>query len=87
MIHAALGMPPSWYERRTEAADVADAFHSLSADLRTMANAIDASDGNLSEAARLLNLPRKKARVMIDRLRRILEPLRHERHNPLEIQH
>ena len=89
LSRVAFGMPPSWHERRDEAADVAAVFRGLSGDLRILADALDASEGNLSEAARLLNLPRKKARVMINRLRRILEPLRDDwssyHDNPLKI--
>lgn len=83
-IREASGMPPCWHEHRAEVVDAANTFRSLSGDLRSLADALDAAGGNLSEAARLLNLPRKKARLMFDRLRKILEPLRKELSNPLE---
>ena len=83
-IREASGMPPCWHERRAEALDVADTLRTLSGDLRSLADAIDAAGGNLSEAARLLSVPRKKARLMFDCLRKILEPIRTEFSNPLE---
>jgi DNA-directed RNA polymerase specialized sigma24 family protein len=83
-IREASGMPPCWHERRAEAMDAANILRSLSGDLRSLADALDAAGGNLSEAALLLNIPRKKARLMFDRLRKILEPLRMEFSNPLE---
>jgi DNA-directed RNA polymerase specialized sigma24 family protein len=67
------GLSPSWHERREESADISDAFAKLPDDLRQLADALDASQGNLVEAARLFGLSHKKARIMRERLQRTLK--------------
>jgi DNA-directed RNA polymerase specialized sigma24 family protein len=67
------GLSPSWHERRAESADISDAFAKLPDDLRQLADALDASQGNLIEAARLFGLSHKKARIMRERLQRSLK--------------
>ena len=70
---AASGLAPSWHEHRAENADVSDALAKLPDDLRQLADALDASQGNLVEAARLFGLSHKKARIMRERLQRSLK--------------
>ena len=70
---AVCGLSPSWHERREESADISDAFTKLPDDLRQLADALDASQGNLIEAARLFGLSHKKARIMRERLQRTLK--------------
>jgi DNA-directed RNA polymerase specialized sigma24 family protein len=66
------GLPPSWHERREESADVSNAIAKLPDDLRRLADALDASHGNLIEAARLFGISHKAARIMHERLRKAL---------------
>ena len=68
-LRSGFGLSKSWHERRAEAADVADDLASLPDNLRDLADALDACDGNLSDAARMLGLTRKKARLLLERLR------------------
>jgi DNA-directed RNA polymerase specialized sigma24 family protein len=72
----AFGLPQTWHGRRDIAADLADAFAGLPDELRSLADVLDACDGNLSEAARSLGLSRKKARIMLMRLQESLAWLR-----------
>jgi DNA-directed RNA polymerase specialized sigma24 family protein len=71
-----LGLPPSWEERRAETTDIAEVLASLPYDLRKLADALDASNGNLIEAARHSGMPHKKARLMRVRLQRAIGWLR-----------
>ena len=70
------GLPPSWDRHRAEVADIAEALANLPGDLRKLADALDASNGNLIEAAREYGLPRKKARIMRDHLQHAIGWLR-----------
>ena len=72
----AFGLQQTWHNRRDMAADLADAFAGLPDVLRSLADVLDACDGNLSEAARSLGLSRKKARIMLKRLQDSLAWLR-----------
>jgi DNA-directed RNA polymerase specialized sigma24 family protein len=67
-----LGLPPSWEERRAETTDIAEVLASLPDDLRKLADALDASNGNLIEAAKYSGMPHKKARLMRVRLQRAI---------------
>jgi len=64
-----MGRSPSWHQRRTEAADINDALARLPDDLSAMAFAMVASSGNVMAAARALGVGRKKARLLLARLR------------------
>lgn len=75
---AASGLAPSWHERREENTDISDALAKLPDDLRQLADELDASQGNLVEAARLFGLSHKKARIMRERLQRSLQWLVNE---------
>ena len=70
------GLPPSWDRHRAEVADIAEALANLPGDLRKLADALDASNGNLIEAAKEYGLPRKKARIMRDHLQQAIGWLR-----------
>jgi hypothetical protein len=70
------GLPPSWDGHRAETADIAEALASLPDDLRKLADALDASNGNLIEAAQAFGLPHKKARIMRDHLQQAIGWLR-----------
>lgn len=70
------GLPPSWDKHRAETADIAQALANLPGDLRKLADALDASNGNLIEAAQAFGLPHKKARIMRVRLQRAIGWLR-----------
>ena len=70
------GLPPSWDGYRAEVADIAEALAKLPGDLRKLADALDASNGNLMEAAQAFGLPHKKARIMRMRLQRAIGWLR-----------
>jgi len=70
------GLPPSWDGHRAETADVADALAGLPDELRRLADALDASNGNLIEAAQAFGLSHKKARLMRNRLQRAIGWLR-----------
>jgi hypothetical protein len=70
------GLPQRWHGRRDREIDLADAFAGLPDELRSLADVLDACDGNLSEAARSLGLTRKKARLMLERLQGALAWLR-----------
>lgn len=63
-----LGYSPSWQSRRWEQADVAEGMASLPSDLRDLAETLEACDGNLSAAARMMGVSRKKARLLLVRL-------------------
>jgi RNA polymerase sigma factor (sigma-70 family) len=63
------GYSPSWQSRRWEQADVAEGMARLPGDLRDLAETLDACGGNLSEAARMMGVSRKKARILLKRLR------------------
>ena len=75
-LEETLGGPPSWHQRRAEAADIAEALASLPDDLRALAFSMLASGGNEMAAARDLGIGRKKARCLHDRLRKVLAWLR-----------
>jgi DNA-directed RNA polymerase specialized sigma24 family protein len=64
-----LGYSPSWQSRRWEQADFEERMARLPDDLRDLAETLDACDGNLSAAARMLGVSRKKARVRLARLK------------------
>ena len=70
------GYAPSWQSRRWEQADAAEAMARLPGDLRGMAETLEACDGNLSAAARMLGVSRKKARIMFARLQKAMTWLR-----------
>jgi len=70
------GLPPSWDEHRAETVDIAEALAALPDDLRKLADALDAANGNLIEAAGEYGLPRKKARIMRDHLQQAIGWLR-----------
>lgn len=70
------GLPPSWDGHRAEAADIAEALANLPDDLRKLADALDASNGNLIEAAQAFGMPHKKARIMRARLQHAIAWLR-----------
>jgi len=72
------GYSPSWQSRRWEQADAAEAMARLPGDLRGMAETLEACDGNLSAAARMLGVSRKKARIMCARLQKAMAWLRDE---------
>ena len=72
------GYSPSWQSRRWEHADVEEGMACLPDDLRDLAETLEACDGNLSEAARMLGVSRKKARIMLVRLREAMVWLRGE---------
>jgi DNA-directed RNA polymerase specialized sigma24 family protein len=67
------GVSPSWYEHRDANADISYALAELPDDLRLLADALEASQGNLLEASRLSGLSHKQARIMRDRLQRALK--------------
>jgi DNA-directed RNA polymerase specialized sigma24 family protein len=73
-----LGYSPSWQSRRWECADVEEGMARLPGDLRDLAETLDACGGNLSEAARMLGVSRKKARIMLARLQDAMAWLREE---------
>jgi DNA-directed RNA polymerase specialized sigma24 family protein len=75
---AGLGYSPSWQSRRCEQADVAEGMSRLPDDLRDLAETLDASGGNLSEAARMMGVSRKKARILLARLQEAMTWLRDE---------
>jgi len=77
-LQAALGSPSPWADRRWEDADFKDAMERLPGELRDLADTLDACGGNLSEAARMLGVTRKKARVLLDRLRLEFDWLRRQ---------
>ena len=66
------GYSHSWQSRRWEQADVAEGMARLPGDLRDLAETLDACGGNLSEAARMLGVSRKKARIMLTRLQQAM---------------
>ena len=66
------GLPPSWDGHRADEADIAEVLASLPADLRKLADALEAANGNLAEAARAFGLSYKKALIMRDRLKRAI---------------
>jgi RNA polymerase sigma-70 factor (ECF subfamily) len=74
----ALGYSPSWQSRRWEQADVEEGMGRLPGDLRAMAENLEACDGNLSAAARMLGVSRKKARILFARLQKEVAWLRDE---------
>ena len=63
-----LGYSPSWQSRRWEQMDFEEWRTSLPAQLRDLADCLDACGGNLSEAARMMDVSRKKARLLLARL-------------------
>jgi RNA polymerase sigma factor (sigma-70 family) len=63
-----LGYSPSWQSRRWEQMDVEECLASLPDQLRDLADCLDACGGNLSEAARMMGVSRKKARILLARL-------------------
>jgi RNA polymerase sigma factor (sigma-70 family) len=63
-----LGYSPSWQSRRWEHMDVEECLASLPDQLRDLADCLDACGGNLSEAARMMGVSRKKARLLLARL-------------------
>jgi DNA-directed RNA polymerase specialized sigma24 family protein len=67
------GLPPAWHEYREGTSDFTEALAELPGDLRKLADALEASGGNLMEAARTFGLSHKKARIMRERLQRALE--------------
>lgn len=67
------GLTLSWHECREENADISNALAKLPEDLRRLANALDASQGNLIEAARQFGLSHKRARIMRERLQLALK--------------
>jgi DNA-directed RNA polymerase specialized sigma24 family protein len=71
-----LGLPPPWEDHRAESTDIAEVLAALPNDLRKLADALDASNGNLIEAARESGMPHKKARLMRVRLQRAIGWLR-----------
>jgi DNA-directed RNA polymerase specialized sigma24 family protein len=71
-----LGYSPSWQSRRWGQADLEEGIEHLPDDLRDLAETLDACDGNLSAAARMLGVSRKKARIMLARLQDAMAWLR-----------
>jgi RNA polymerase sigma-70 factor (ECF subfamily) len=71
-----LGYSPSWQSRRWEQADYSEWMRQLPAELRDLAETLEACDGNLSATARMLGVSRKKARIMYARLRKAMTWLR-----------
>jgi len=67
-----LGYAPSWQSRRCEEADFSEWMQQLPTELRDLAEALDDSGGNLSEAARMLGVKRKRARILLQRLRQAM---------------
>jgi DNA-directed RNA polymerase specialized sigma24 family protein len=72
------GYSPSWQSRRWEHSDFEEGMARLPEDLRVLAETIEACDGNLSSAARMLGVSRKKARIMFARLQKAMAWLREE---------
>jgi DNA-directed RNA polymerase specialized sigma24 family protein len=70
---SSLGISPAWYEHREQKADIANALAKLPNDLRLLADALEASQGNLVEASRLSGLSHKQARNMRERLQKTLK--------------
>lgn len=73
-----LGYPASWHSSRWGQTDVEEGMARLPGDLRDLAETLDACGGNLSEAARMLGVSRKKARIMLARLQQAMVWLRGE---------
>jgi DNA-directed RNA polymerase specialized sigma24 family protein len=71
-----LGLPPSWDKHRAESTDIEEVLASLPDDLHKLAVALDASNGNVIEAARESGMSHKKARLMRIRLQRTIGWLR-----------
>lgn len=69
------GLVPEWYKHRDEAADFAESLARLPEDLRKLADSLEASGGNLVQAATAFGVSYKKARIMHARLRRALKLL------------
>jgi len=63
---------PSWHGHRHGKIDIQEALAALPGDLRRLADAIEALDGNLSAVERELGLTRKKLRCDLDKLRRLM---------------
>lgn len=64
---------PAWHVRRQDKIDVAAALTSLPHDLRRLADAIEALNGNLSAVERELGITRKKLRCDLEKLRCLLK--------------
>lgn len=73
-----LGYAPSWQSRRWQDVDLDWGLKQLPDDLRDLAETLDACEGNLSEAARLMGVTRKKARILLARLQQAMDWLRDE---------
>ena len=67
------GAVPAWHRHRHEKIDVDAALSSLPGDLRRLADAIEALDGNLSAVERDLGITRKKLRCDLEKLRRLMK--------------
>jgi DNA-directed RNA polymerase specialized sigma24 family protein len=72
------GYSPSWQSHRWGQTDVEEGMARLPDELRDLADTLDACGGNLSEAARMLGVSRKKARIMLARLKEAMAWLRGE---------
>jgi DNA-directed RNA polymerase specialized sigma24 family protein len=70
---SSFGISPSWHEHREQKADISNALAKLPNDLRLLADALEASQGNLVEASRLSGLSHKQARNMRERLQKTLK--------------
>jgi DNA-directed RNA polymerase specialized sigma24 family protein len=70
---SSFGISPSWYEHREQNADISNALAKLPDDLRLLADALEASQGNLIEASRISGLSHKQARNMRERLQKTLK--------------
>ena len=75
-LDAAFGRPAPWHQRREMEMDLEESLGRLPRELRDLAETLDVCEGNLSEAARMLGVTRKKARVLLIRLQQAMAWLR-----------